>query len=219
MSTLDLWIEASIEQRGEALEDLLGLADAVQQGLRPDGTPPLAAKVLTVNQALDRACIPHAFGGAIAGAYFGEPPATIDVDVNLFLPADSWPVVSSPLAELGIETGIDWEALLRDGEVRLPWGNNDIHLFFSVDGLHEAMASATREVPFSGSAIPVVSPEHLLVGKAVLDRPKGWLDIEAILVTTEQLDLDEIVRWVTRLAGVKDPRVRRLRDLSSRLLS
>jgi hypothetical protein len=46
--------------------------------------------------------------------------------------------------------------------------------------------------PFGGSMIPLVAPEHLIVRKAMLDRAKDWLDIEAILIATDPLDLEEI---------------------------
>jgi len=47
----------------------------------------LAQQLLTIHAALMAAGIPHAFGGAIALAYCtGEPRATIDLDINVFVP-------------------------------------------------------------------------------------------------------------------------------------
>ena len=74
-------------------------------------------------------------------------------------------------------------------------------------------------MPFAGTTIPIVAPEHLVVRKAMLDRPKDWPDIEAILITTRPLDLAEIESWVRRLAGENDPRVTKLRGLIRRSLS
>jgi hypothetical protein len=39
------------------------------------------------------------------------------------------------------------------------------------------MPAGVRNVPFGGATIPIVSCEHLIVRKAMLDRPKDWLDI------------------------------------------
>ena len=47
--------------------------------------------------------IPHAFGGALALAYYAEPRATIDIDLNVFVPPDQFPAVAAPLVALGAE--------------------------------------------------------------------------------------------------------------------
>lgn len=213
------WIGASMRERASALEDLLELADALPQGLRPEGARRLPEKVPAVDRALARAGLPHAIGGAIALAYYGEPRVTIDIDVNVFLSTDRWPDVRRALIPLGIEVAIDEEDLRRENEVRLPWDRNDVHLFFSHDALHQAMPAAVREVTFSGATIPIVSPEHLIVRKAMLDRPKDWLDIEAILIATDPLDLAEISQWLERLSGPDGPRVTKLCEAARRLLS
>lgn len=44
----------------------------------------LADKVVAVHRALDGAAVPHAFGGALALAYYGEPGVTVHVDLYLF---------------------------------------------------------------------------------------------------------------------------------------
>lgn len=194
------WIDASATERGAALEDLLGLADALPQGLRTEGSPSLSEKVLAIDRALGAAGIEHAIGGALAFAYYGEPRTTIDIDVNVFVSTDRWPEVADALAPLVIDFEVDERELARHKEARLLWDRNPVHLFFSYDELHAAMPTAVREVPFAESTIPIVSPEHLVVRKAMLDRPKDWLDIEAILGAETPLDLEEIRSWLGRLA-------------------
>jgi len=68
-----------------------------------------------------------------------------------------------------------------------------------------------HEVPLGNEAIPIVSPEHLIIRKALLNRTKDWLDIEQILVATSPLDLREIERWIEQMAGTDDPRLAKLR--------
>ena len=48
--------------------------------------PGLPEKLIALHHALDDAGIPHAVGGAIALGYYAEPRATIDVDINVFVP-------------------------------------------------------------------------------------------------------------------------------------
>ena len=59
----------------------------------------LAQRIVALDRAL--AAIPHAFGGALALAYYAEPRTTIDIDLNLFVPVDRYPDVAAPLVALG----------------------------------------------------------------------------------------------------------------------
>jgi hypothetical protein len=131
----------------------------------------LPDKIGSLHEVLRKAKIPHAFGGAVAVAYFGEPRMTKDIDVNLFLPSEHWQGVRSVLAPLGIEVRIE-EDELNGEELRLRWEDNVVHCFFSSDPLHAEMPGHARRVPFNDGAIPIVAPEHLAIRKAVLDRPK-----------------------------------------------
>jgi hypothetical protein len=176
-------------------------------------------KVIAVHRALEAAAIPHAVGGALALGLLGAPRATLDIDVNAFVPPEEWPRVATALRPLGIDVKAEAGGLGPDQDARLAWDQNPVHIFFSYDELHAAMPAAVREVPFAGTTIPTVAPEHLVVRKAMLDRPKDWPDIEAILVAAEPLDLGEVEHWLARLAGPDDPRLKRLREVAGRLLS
>lgn len=210
------WIGASAAERGRALADLLALADALPQDRGKQDLPSLREKVLAVDRELTDAGIAHAIGGAIALAYYGEPRATIDIDVNVFVPTNGLPEIEQALRSLGVDLEHDERELAEDQQVRLRWGPNPVHLFFSHDELHEAMPAAVRRVPLADGTIPIVSPEHLVVRKAMLDRPKDWLDIEAILVAETPIDFEEIRSWLERLAGRGDPRLERFDQLSPR---
>ena len=75
-----------------------------------------------------------------------------------------------------------------------------IHLFFSCDPLHEEMTRKVREVDFEGETIPLVAPEHLIVRKTLLGRPKDRQDIARIRAHTP-IDQEEVDNWVRRLSG------------------
>jgi hypothetical protein len=184
---------------------------------RVDSSPSLPQKVIAIHEALTSAKVPHAIGGALALAYYAEPRATIDVDVNVFVPTERWPDVRDALSPLGVKVDVDLDALERDGQVRLWWDRNPIDLFFSYDPFHDEMRRAARRVPFAETTIPILSPEHLAVCKAMFDRPKDWLDIEQILVATDPLDLPEIEAWLETMVGGSNPRLKRLREIVERL--
>lgn len=171
----------------------------------------LPEKVLTVDRAL--AGTPHAFGGAIALAYHAEPRATIDIDVNVFVPVEDAEAVLAPLGELGIEV-IDAAALIvRDGQARIMWEDTPIDLFFAYDRFHTAADRDSIEVPFAGDLIRVLSAEHLTVCKVLFDRSKDWVDIEAMTALGTHIDSAEVLRWVGRIAGDDDPRYDRVAAL------
>jgi nucleotidyltransferase AbiEii toxin of type IV toxin-antitoxin system len=187
--------------------------------------PPLPDKVVAIHGRLHEAAVAHAFGGALALAYYAEPRATIDIDLNVFVAPQEHRVVHGALAPLGVVAAADAEdgadadaaALARDGQCRWWWGRTPLDLFFAHDPLHDAMRRAARRVPFGDATIPVLAPEHLIVCKATFDRPKDWLDIEQILVCEADLDVAEVERWLARIAGSDARRARRFGELAEAL--
>lgn len=179
--------------------------------------PPLPDKVIAIHEALNAARIRHAVGGAIALAYYAEPRATIDIDLNPFIPVTAWREAIDALAEIGVETGdLDPAALERDGQCRLWWGDNPVDLFFAYAPIHEEMEKALRRVPFSGISLPILAPEHLAVCKAMFDRRKDWLDLEKMLIA-DDLDLDSVEAWLQRMVGEGDERLARLSEVKAEL--
>jgi len=176
----------------------------------------LPERILAIDRAL--VTVPHAFGGALALAYYAEPRATIDIDVNVFVAADQFPEVAAPLLELGVaaDDPSAVAAVAREGQTRVMWDQTPIDLFFAYDPFHDAAAAARRTVPFAAASIPILSPDHLVVCKAVFDRPKDWVDIDAMLDAGVALDVAQILRWVGRIAGDDDPRYERIAAVVTR---
>lgn len=177
--------------------------------------PSLPDKVVAIHRSLAEARVGHAFGGALALAYYAEPRATIDIDLNVFVAPAEHAAVHAALAPLGLDDEVDAAALERDGQCRWWWGRTPVDLFFAYDELHDAMRREARTVPFGDGTITVLAPEHLTICKAVFDRPKDWLDIEQILVCEGDLDVAEVERWLTRIAGAGDRRTQRFAELAA----
>lgn len=182
-------------------------------------THPPPAKIAAVHRLLEEAEVPHAFGGAIALSFYAEPRETKDIDVNVFVPIGRWPEVRDALAPLRIDVKTDEDELQTEAQVTLAWNENPLHLFFSQDALHEEMERKARSVSLAGTTIPLVALEHLVIRKALLDRPKDWLDIEQIFIATSTFDLQEVESWIEQMAGANDPRLAKLRNCHSRVVS
>ena len=137
------------------------------------GLEGLAAKIVAAHEMLDSMRVAHQFGGAVALAWYRSPRATIDVDLNVTVaPEDADPILGA-LEHLGVKVSrADRAAIRRDGQARLDWDGAYLDVFFATLDLHREMAARAREVDFGPVRIPILSPEHLAVCKAVFNRPK-----------------------------------------------
>lgn len=174
----------------------------------------LASKVLAVHEMLDSMGVPHQFGGAIALAWYRNPRATLDIDLNVTLaPEDAAPILGA-LTHLGVTiSSADRKAIRRDGQVRLRWGTSYLDVFFATIDLHYEMARRSRLVQFGPLEIPILAPEHLVVCKAVFDRTKDWVDIESMVTWGTRFDVDEILRWVGAILGTGSPQYTHLQGI------
>jgi len=182
-------------------------------------TAPLALdeKVLALDRALAHETIPHAFGGALALAYYATPRGTVDIDVNVFVPTADAARVLRALAPLGVERG-DARALAevrKRGQVRLRWEHTPVDLAFSYDPLHDRCLERTRTVPFGGDAvIPILSAEDLAIFKVIFDRQKDWLDlVEMVYALGPDFDARYALDWLRRILASDDARLTRFEAL------
>jgi hypothetical protein len=162
----------------------------------------LAPMIVSLDEMLDSLGVPHQFGGAIALAWYRNPRATTDIDVNLTVPPEAAGPVLAALARLGVKVAPDDRATIaRDGQARLDWDGSSLDVFFATMDLHREMAQQARLVRFGPVQIPILSPEHLIVCKAVFDRPQDWLDIEEMVRWGTEIDAAVALRWVADILG------------------
>jgi hypothetical protein len=176
----------------------------------------LAERVVALHGALAQRKVPHAFGGAIALAYWTlEPRGTRDIDLNLFVP-----IAKAERAMRALPGGIAQptataETIRREGQARLWWDDTPVDLFFSYEPIHEEAARHRRTVPFAGVRIPVLGPVELAVFKALFDRTRDWADIEAMLAA-DTLDPDAVRAALRTLLDDGNPRFARLAEAERR---
>ena len=180
------------------------------------GAPWLDEKVVALERAFRDAGLPHAFGGAIALAYYATPRGTHDVDVNLFVPASRLERVLAVLAPLGVAApdAAQRKAAARDGQVRLHWNATPLDLFFAYDALHDACAERRREVAFPGQPLWILSAEDLAVLEVLFAREKDWRDLRELLFAQgERFDAAYASGWLERILPDDDERLARFRAL------
>lgn len=175
----------------------------------------LPAKMVELHLCLDRAGIPHAFGGALALAWCTRRArGTIDIDLNVFVPVDD---VDRVLAALpaGVEhSDADAQIATRDGQIRLMWDRTPVDLFWNTTEFHEAAAARARVEEFAGASLPFLGCTDLAVFKALFNRTKDWADIEE-MVEVGSLDVDRVLGTLVRYLGGDDARVERLRRVAA----
>jgi hypothetical protein len=173
----------------------------------------LGDRLLAVDEALSRAELPHAFGGAIALGYCTlEPRGTRDLDLNVFVAPERVKEVFAALPDGVTVTALNVEQAERDGQVRVWWQDTPIDVFLDVLPLHAEVAREVRRVPFAGGTIPVLGCGALAVFKAMFDRTRDWADIEA-MVEAKALDVEATAARVRALEGDDSRRARRLLEL------
>jgi hypothetical protein len=176
----------------------------------------LTAKIVSLHEMLDSAGVPHQFGGAIALAWYRNPRATTDIDVNLTLPPAAAGPVLGLLSGLGVTvTSEDRAAIARDGQARLDWDGSYLDVFFATMDLHFEMAELSRSVRFGPVEMQILAPEHLIACKAIFDRPKDWLDITEILRWGTEIGRERTLHWVAEILGPDSEAYLRLHELLS----
>jgi hypothetical protein len=177
--------------------------------------PDLIGKILALDEAMDAAAIPHAFGGALALAWCTEQArGTIDIDLNVFVDGDGAARVFAAFPE-----GVQWSdadvaITMRDGQIRLWWDSTPVDLFLNTSEFHRQAAGRARREPFAGREVPFLSCTDLAVFKAFFNRTKDWADLEAML-EVGALDVDRVLGVLVRYLGADDERVERLRGLTT----
>ncbi len=174
----------------------------------------LVEQIVAIDEALGRADIPHAFGGALALAWCTERArGTIDVDVNVFVGVGRTREVFSALPP-----GVQWSEdevtqTERDGQVRLWWDGTPVDVFLNTTDYHDQVATRIRTESFAGGQVPFLSCTDLAVFKAFFNRTKDWADLEE-MAGAGTLDLDRVIGVLVRYLGTDDERIERLRSLA-----
>lgn len=184
-------------------------------GRGADGTwPDLVSRILAVDELCQSLGVEHQFGGAIALSWYRNPRATTDIDLNVTLSPEAAASVLDGLRRLGVSVGPRETALIaRDGQARLDWDGRYLDLFFATLDFHHRIAEWSRLVSLASGEIPIMAPEHLVVCKAIFDRPKDWVDIEAMVSWGTALDRSEVLTWIDRILGADSSARQRIESL------
>jgi hypothetical protein len=166
----------------------------------------MATKIVVLHEMLDSIGVRHQFGGAIALAWYRNPRATPNIDVNLTVPPTAADPVLGAIGGLGVAVSAGQRATIaQDGQARLDWTGTPLDVFFATLDLHREMEARSRLVQFGPATISILAPEHLIACKAIFDRPEDWRDIEEVVRWGTDIDIPMTLGLVDDIIGKKAP--------------
>jgi hypothetical protein len=150
---------------------------------------------------------------AIALGFYAVPRATVDVDVNIFVPpADQLARALTALADVAFVADEE-ETRLRaransEGQFRGSIRGLRVDVFVPAFAYYAQLASRRREVTLVGRPLWILSPEDLVVLKMMFFRRKDLADVEAVLRDQKaSLDRQFVRRQLIELVGADDERL------------
>ncbi len=174
----------------------------------------LVDRIVELHEHLARGNIPHAFGGALALAWCTERArATIDIDLNVFVPPDQADTALAALPDGVAVTDADRIAIDADGQTRLWWDRTPVDIFCNTTPFHDDVAGRVSIEEFGGALVPFLACRDLAVFRAFFDRTRDWADLEE-MATAGALDVEAVIGVLVLYLGGDDPRVERLRTLA-----
>lgn len=142
---------------------------------------------------LDRLGVRYMIIGGIANLVWGEPRATLDVDVTVLVPADE---IDGFIDAVGLEYQIlpeDARRFVRDTRVLPVAASNGIRidLIFGLLPFEEEAVGRAIAVTVSGASVRICTAEDLILMKAISERDRDLADAQSIVRRRLQdLDLD-----------------------------
>jgi hypothetical protein len=167
--------------------------------------PELAA---AISADFARAKIRHAVSGAVAMAIHGVVRATKDLDILVLAPQVRLPEVFAIVRRRGFQ-GEDPELLkgLRDrGFAELTSGPVRVEILAPVLPYHHTLPDRAVAVEISGTRVPFVSIEDLVVLKTLWCRLKDVPDIHSLLAAARHFDAAYVRSTLASILPETDPR-------------
>lgn len=178
--------------------------------------PDLSARISGV---LSERGIAHAITGAMALSAHGFTRATRDLDLLVVTTALRMPEVFAVVRDFGFEG--DDATLLRDirekGVAEFRSGPISVEILAPVLPFHRTIPSRALKVNVSGTEVPFVSAEDLVILKLLWLRDKDRADLRALVAARgASLDLTWIRERLAEMVPVGDERWRFLETLLGR---
>lgn len=172
-----------------------------------------------VADTLERHGLSYAVGGAIALGFYAPPRATVDVDVNVFVPPqERLAEILSALRAEGFVPSDEPSRLrhlaIEEGQFRGTIRGLRLDVFVPAIAFYAQLEERRRRAVLLGEPIWILGPEDLAVLKLMFFRRKDLADVEAMLRSLgTAIDRTYVRRSLIDLVGDDDGRVRALDEI------
>jgi len=153
-------------------------------------------------QFLEHEGIPLVVVGGLANAVWGEPRATRDVDLKVYIGERTAQEFAALVAEaFSPATPMPGGPALIVSIAVLP--DVKVDFLIAVPGYEEEVLARAQLFQFGEMSLPVCSPEDFVIHKVIADRAKDWADVEGVLVEQqERLGQEYIRSWLAQFAEI-----------------
>lgn len=173
---------------------------------RPDELEPLAAALEALARWLEEETVQGVIVGGVAASLLGRPRMTRDIDAVVLADDVGWEQFVESGAQYGFSPRIDdpIEFAHRTRVLLLHHEETEIPVDISLGALtFEVEIIQRRQLMNVGSLrLPIITPEDLLIMKALARRPRDIADIESVLDANPQLDLSRVRLWLREFSSV-----------------
>lgn len=139
--------------------------------------------ICAITDVLESERVPYAIVGGIANAVWGEPRATVDIDVTVTVDERALASTIQAIASRLRPAVSDPAEFVRQTRV-LPLDSQDgvrIGVIFALMPFEVEAIRGAQQIPIAGRQVRVVTAEDLILMKIISERPRDLADAEAIL--------------------------------------
>jgi predicted nucleotidyltransferase len=150
--------------------------------------------------------VPGAFIGGLAANLLGRPRITKDVDAVVMLGNLQLESFLAAAARFGFAPRIsDATKFAAKNRVLLlihEPSKTDVDISLGILPFEQESVDRASIITVAGISFPLVSPEDLIVMKALARRARDVADIEGVLDVQPEVDLERVRYWVSEFATV-----------------
>jgi hypothetical protein len=161
--------------------------------------------LLELADTLENFGVPYMVIGGLAAAVWGEPRATLDIDVTVWVPDPGIPSLLTMLAarfDVLVAEPAAFAARTRVVPLRTRDGVR-VDLILGLLSFEEEAIRRARPVPVAGRAIRFCTPEDLILHKIISSRERDLADARAVALRRgASLDLAYLEPRVAELAAL-----------------
>lgn len=159
-----------------------------------------------LQRLLDRFNAQGVIIGGIATGFLGKPRFTVDLDAMFLASTQDTPRILKMAEEEGIEARTDkvMEFAQKSRVLLLRHSSSGASIDISLGILpfEEEVVARSKVYDVGMLSVRLPTPEDLIIMKAVAHRPKDLIDIQTVIDSHPDLDVDRIRQWVQSFANV-----------------